>query len=117
MPLYRSRCTPARYGMFDANREKVILNRVVLTELQNTINLMQGNRFFFCPSAYKVSFSGNEKSSSECIRIRNKHCKSGNHSSPTRHGNMSFKLSLYVTRRIQKLPSNYENKNPVVSAH
>ena len=51
MPLYCIRRTPARYWIFNASREKVILNWIVLTELQNTMgkftNLMQGNRSFF----------------------------------------------------------------------
>ena len=76
MPLYRSGCTPARYGMFDANREKVILNRVVLTELQNTINLMQGNRFFLSISLqsefrwqWKVKL-GMYKNTEQTLQIR-----------------------------------------------
>lgn len=121
MPLYCIRRTPARYWMFYATGERVILNRIQLTKLQNTIgrltNMNKKISPFFSLSAYKVGFTGNEKSNSECVRIRNKHYKSGDHSSPTRHGNMSFKLSLYAMRRIQKLPSNYANKNSVVSAH
>ena len=91
--------------MFYATAERVILNRIELTKLQNTIgrltNMNKKISPFFSSSAYKVGFAGNKKSTLECVRIWNKHCKSGDHSSPTRHGNISFKLRLYVTRRIQ----------------
>ena len=105
MPLYCIRRTPARYWMFYATAERVILNQIELTKLQNTIgrltNMNKKISPFFSSSAYKVGFAGNKKSTLEYVRIWNKHCKSGDHSSPTRHGNMSFKLRLYVTRRIQ----------------